>query len=304
MEDQYNAYQLFYVEAILTDSSFPQLNRIKPIFEELTFEGFLEMVERVFETDDHETVQQFLYFLLLFRDMEHIRQYINHDGFPSHRLERLVIFIYGYCTMYDHSTERVIDEVLSFIGDERLIDLALNSDFIAQDKLFLFLILSKFNTEQLNRYISTIKSPEDFVKSFLRLPDNVLSSLVSRNYHLFQYVMMMIDELKLEDIVDMDFFTRYRKDIEHFSRLSDMVRKYKKKVEGQDKPTFLGGRDMGRVAFLVTMVREFPDPDGAIAYFDGEGVFIDEFERKVVKAILTDPILRNSFDNYDNLFSG
>jgi len=60
-------------------------------------------------------------------------------------------------------------------------------------------------------------------------------------------------------------------------------------------------RDMNRISFLVNMVREVPDPVKAVEYFAGEGVFIDEMEKKIVMAVVTDPMMKGLFSRYDSV---
>ena len=292
-------FQLFYTEAIMQDSSFPQINKIKPLFEKITLDEFMELVERVFKEEDYELTQQFLYFLILFRDMEHLQKYINSEKFTLPMLERFIIFTFGYCTIHDHSTERVLDEILFFLNNERLLDLALNSAYINQDKLILFLILSKFDTGMLNRYFLKIKDTSKFIDYFIKLPDEILKSIISRNYHLFQYLMIMMAELDTTRDASAEFITRYNDDIKQFSRLSDILKKYREKSNlEKERDLPFDRRDMNRLSFLVNMVRELPDPVKAVEYFNGEMVFIDEMEKNIVLAVVTDPLLNDIFRNF------
>jgi hypothetical protein len=48
----------------------------------------------------------------------------------------------------------------------------------------------------LNRYFLKIKNTNDFIESFVKLPDDVMKSIISRNYHLFQYIMIMMAEVE------------------------------------------------------------------------------------------------------------
>lgn len=297
-------FQLFYTEAIMQDSSFPQINKIKPVFEKLTLDEFIELVEKVFSEKDYELTQQFLYFLILFRDMKHIQEYINSDKFTLEMLERFIIFTFGYCTIHDHSTERILDEILFFLDDERLLDLALNSSYINHDKLILFLILSKFDINMLNRYFLKIKNTSDFIEHFVKLPEEIMKSIISRNYHLFQYIMIMMAETEGTQNLSAEFMNRYHEDIRQFSRLSDILRKYRENNNlEKEKELPFDKRDMSRLSFLVNMVRELPDPVRAVQYFSGERVFIDEMEKNVVLAIVTDPLLKNIFRNYSVMSS-
>ncbi len=117
--------------------------------------------------------------------MKHIQDYINSERFTLEMLERFIIFTFGYCTIHEHSTERVLDEILFFLTDERLLDLAINSSFINHDKLILFLILSKFDINMLNRYFLKIKNTTDFIENFVKLPDEVMKSIISRTIIFF-----------------------------------------------------------------------------------------------------------------------
>jgi len=295
-----NRYQLFYIEAILNDSSFPLVHKIKPIFDNITLDEFIELVDKVFSAEDYEVTQQFVYFLMLFRDMEHIQRYINSEKFTVDKLERLLIFVFGYCSMYDNSIDRVLDEILFFLDDKRLLDLATNSSFVNNDKLMLFMILTKFNTDMLNTYFSTIKDISVFINFFIKLPDEVLKSIISRNYHLFQYIMLMMGETETDQSLSAEFINKYSLDLKQFGKLSDILKQYRAKTDlDREKDLPFNQRDMQRLSFLVNMVRDLPDPVKAVMYFAGEGVFIDEMEKNVVLAIVTDPMLKNIFKNYD-----
>jgi hypothetical protein len=293
-------YRLFYVEAIMSDSSFPKIHKIKPIFENITEDEFINMVEKTMSSDDPEVVQQFLYFLILFREMKHLQNYINSPRINIQLIEKLVLFTYGYCTVHDYSTERIIDEILFFIDTERLLELVLYSRHIAHDKLLLFFILSKFDVTMLNKYFATIKNIPEFVRYFVTLPEDVLRSMVSRNYRLFQYIMLMMGEADEDMGVSNDFFSKYKDDIEQFSRLNDLIRKYREEIGKKDS---LHERDSTqRISLLVNMIKEMPDPVKAVEYFEGENIFMDDFEKKIVYAIVTDPLLKNIFTHYDTMF--
>jgi len=304
IDKDFNRYQLFYIEAILNDSSFPQINKIRPIFDNITLDDFIDLVDKVFAAEDYEVTQQFVYFLLLFRDMEHIQRYINSEKFTLDKLERLIIFTFGYCTMHDHSIDRVLDEILFFLDNKRLLDLALNSAYINNDKLMLFMILTKFNIEMLNTYFSKIRDVPKFINFFLKLPDEVLRSIISRNYHLFQYIMLMMAEVDTGQELSADFINRYSLDLQQFGKLSDILKQYRAKTDFEkEKDLPFDKRDMQRLSFLVNMVRDLPDPVKAVEYFAGERVFMDEMEKSVVLAVVTDPMLKNIFRNYDMMTS-
>lgn len=297
-DPQLDRFHLFYVEAIMHDSSFPQINKVRPVFENLSLDDFIELMEKSIYSKEYEVTQQFLYFLLLFRNLGNLKDYLNSEKVGVEILEKMVMFVYGHCIMYDHSTEYIIDEVLSFLNNDRLLDLVINSQLISRDKLLLFFILSRFDIDLLNKYFKHIRNVNEFIEYFLKLPEEILRSIISRNYHLFQYIMLMMAEGESEHNVSKEFFEKYRSDIELFSRLSDMVRKIKEEnTNGESfNPEKISG--MPRIPFLVNMIKDLPDTDKAIQYFDTEHVFMNENEKKIVLAIINDPLMKNTLRNY------
>lgn len=110
----------------------------------------------------------------------------------------------------------------------------------------------------------------------------------------------MMAEVETTQKVSAEFMNRYHEDIKQFSRLSDILRKYRENNNlAREKELPFHKRDMSRLSFLVNMVRELPDPVRAVDYFNGERVFIDEMEKNVVLAVVTDPLLKNIFRNYN-----
>jgi hypothetical protein len=299
-EAGFSKFQLFYIEAVMNDSSLPMLNRLRPIFEKMSHEEFITLSEKIFAVDDYELTQQFFYFLILFRDMKHLQDYINAETFPFEALEKFIIFTFGYCGIHDTSTENIMDDILFFINRDRLFELAVNSKYIQSDKLLLFLMLSKFDAPMLNRYFSAIKDVSDVINYFLKLPDDVLRGIISRNYYLFQYILLIMSERESNQIVSSEFFEKYRADIMLFSRLNDMIREYKGSTDFEkERDLPFNQRDMSRISRIVNMVKEMPDPVKVIEYFDGEHVFIDDMEKKIVLSAVTDPMMKNMFSRYN-----
>ncbi|HRZ28284.1 MAG TPA: hypothetical protein P5295_15865 [Spirochaetota bacterium] len=304
MQQTIDKYQQLYMEALMEDSAVPRISTIKPIFENLTEDEFIEIVKKMVDNNDHDLFQQFLYYLLLFRDMKHLQTYINSDKCGIEIIEKLMFFSYGYCTLYNYSTERILDELLYFISNERLLDLVLNSKFVSRDKLLLFFILSKFETPQLNIYFSRIRDVGGFIEYFLQLPEELLRSIISRSYRLFQYIMLMMADEGMTNVKSKDFFMKYKSDIEQFSILSDVIRKYKSKIDVEkEKGVPFSRRDMGRISFLVNKITEQSDPLKAFEYFANENVFIDQEEKEIVRGIISSPVLKNSFRYYDRMFT-
>jgi hypothetical protein len=298
-EAGFNKFQLFYVEAMMNDSSFPILNRVRDIFESMSKEEFFKLTDKAMKSDDYELSQQFFYFLILFREMKHIQEYMNSEEFTIEILERFVIFTFGYFNLHDNSTENIIDEVLFFINRERLFELTLKSKYIQNDKLLLFLLLAKFDVPMLNKYFSQIRDIKGIINYFLKLPEDVLRGIIARNYHLFKYILLLMSETESNQDASSVFFEKYRHDITIFSKLNDMIRKYRETTDYEKERNLpFESRDMSRISQIVNMAKEMPDPVKAVEYFDGEHIFIDDMEKKIVLSAVTDPMMKNLFNKY------
>ncbi|MCL1865090.1 MAG: hypothetical protein FWF73_04690 [Spirochaetes bacterium] len=293
-------FQIFYNEVILNDPIIPPVNKVRSLFADITIEEFILFVDKVFTLEDNELMQHFIYYFILFSDMDHIQKYINSDKFTIDRLEQLILFTVGYCTMHDIPIDRTIDKILFFLDKDKLMELALNSTVINNDKFMLFMILTKFDTDMLNRFFLKIKDVSGFINFFIRLPDDVLRSIISRNYHLFQYIMLMMSEVEALGTLSAEFIKKYSLDLQQFGKLNDILKKYRDNTNIEiDKNLPLQKRDMQRLAFLVNMVRELNDPVQAVEYYSGENVFIDELEKNFVLAVVTDPMLKHIFAKYE-----
>ncbi|MBN2401371.1 MAG: hypothetical protein JXN64_03135, partial [Spirochaetes bacterium] len=253
-------YQLFYTEAIMPSSVIPSINRIKSIFENMSLDEFIELINKIMANNDHETFNIFLYYVMLFRKMKHMQSFINSDKFDIGMLEKLILFTHGYCTIHGYTLERVLDEILYFIDNKRLLELILYSRHISRDKLFLFYILSKFDSEMLDQYFKKLRDTSEFIDYFLKLPEEIMRSIIARNYKIFQYIMLLMAENEYGKIYTQTFFEKYKEDIEQFSKLSDIIRKYKKSINiEEEKKLPFNKRDMARISFIVNKIREMPN---------------------------------------------
>lgn len=298
------SFEADYLRHLFDESSMPPLSHLAPLFEKATKQEFITLIKEMTEKNDRELFDYFLYYLVLFRDMTNIQSYLNDDDVPIEIVERLIMYSHGHCALKGLPVESVLDEVLYFIRPARLLKILLESKHISRDKLFSFFILTKLDRQLLDKYFAQKKEVSAFVLSFMKLPEDVMRSIITRNYRLFQYIMLMIMEEGNVDAKVSSFYDRYRHDIEQLSALSDVIRQYKKEVDlDHEKALPFSQRNMSRIAFLVQKIREMDDPKKAIIYFEGERVFADENEKELLYEIVTNPMFRNTFlSSYGKFF--
>lgn len=290
-------YNLFYSKITNDVNFFPRISELYELFSNINEDDFIELAKAVMASGE-DVSKQFFYFVILFRNMKNIRLFINSDKADFKLTEHLVMFGYSYCVFYDYSLEYVLDNMLSFINDKKLLALILESENIANDKLLLFFILSKFDVDILNKYFATIKDIPALINYFVRLPEKILRSIVSRNYRLFQYIMIMMAEGDHDSMVDANFFNKYRKDIEMFSSLNDLIRAYKQASNPATcAPEMNQPTSSKRITYLVNMLKSTTDVKRAIEYFNSEKIYKNEKEKTIVTAIALDPFLKDIYRN-------
>jgi hypothetical protein len=303
--DTSDKYILLYLDSVTNRETLPELGKLHKLFSSTTQKEFLETIETAMASADRNMFMMLLYFIIIFRDMDIVKNTLNDSATSIEIIEKLVMFALGHCHLQGYTTERILDEILNFVSEEKLLELILNSKHISRDKLLLFFILTKLDNNALNKFFMKQTDLTSFIESFLRLPDEIMRSIINRNYRLFQYLMvMMSEEISLNENLKI-FYSKYKADIEQLSQLGDVIRSYKSKVNlDSEKVMPFNSRDMSRISFLVNKIRSLPEPYKAIEYFDGEGMFADKAEKNIVYEVVTNPVFKNTFHNYDSVFSG
>ncbi|MDA3901068.1 MAG: hypothetical protein PF637_11190 [Spirochaetes bacterium] len=295
-------FKKYLAHAVMEDDELTPIRQIENFFKSLSEEELIALVDKIISTNDHEQFQLFIYYIILFRDNSNIQLFINSPSLNVELLERIVLFTYGYCTLKDYPTELIFDEVLYFIDQQRLLGLLMDGKFINRDKLLLLYVLSKLDSASIKLYFEQKQTILDFISFFIKLPDDMVRSVIMKNYSLFQYIIIMsVEHIRDESVHS--FFVKYQQDMDQISRLNDMLRNYQKKtdLESERKLPF-EQRDMNRISFLVNRIRELPDSMKAIEHFDAEGAFADSVEKQMIKTIVQDPFFISMFKNRQSIF--
>jgi hypothetical protein len=300
---QEQKYIQTYLESVMNQSVLPKFHAIHDLFASMSRDEFLETIETIMRTTDRDSFLMLLYYIIIFRDLEIVQKTFNDPSTPIDLLEKLVMFAIGHCSLQGYSTERVLDEILSFISKEKMLDLIMQSNYVSRDKLLLFFILTKLDNSALDLFFKKQSDITPFIECFLKLPEEVMKSIIARNYRLFQYIMLIMSEKVDTNMNLKKFYAKYQTDIEQLSQLGDVIRSYKSKVDlGSEKDLPFNMRDMNRISFLVNKIRSLPDPHKAIEYFAGEGMFADDSEKQIIVEVISNPVFRNTFQYYDSVF--
>ena len=274
----------------------PSLQNIKSNIEKMTEEQFVIKISNLIISENLDELQSFFYYLILFRDLESVHKGLNSKDIPIEFLEKLFMFTFVHCTMHGYSTENIVDNMLYFLTDSAILRLLQESKFIKNDRLLMFYLLTRLDVDHLNVYFSEQENLIDVVSAYYRLPEDIMKSIIVRNYKLFEYIMMMLLVDSTIHKGAKTFIEKHKKTIEGFSNMSDIIMRYHTEVDLATEGTLpFNDRDMKRISFLVNTLRSMPDREKAIKYFANERVFVDEYECKIVAAMVSDPLLKDTF---------
>ena len=113
-------------------------------------------------------------------------------------------------------------------------------------------------------------------------------------------MVLVVDSTNDEDDEIVMFMDKYKGIIDEFSTMVDIIMKYHSEVDlSTEKNLPFNKRNMKRISFLVNTLRSMPNREKAIEYFAEEQVFVDEYERQVIEAFVSDPLLKDTFHQHN-----
>ena len=123
-----------------------------------------------------------------------------------------------------------------------------------------------------------------------------MTDVIARNRKFFDFIMMKLSSVEELSEEARKFIEKFDKIISELKTMGHIIMKYHTEVDltVEGKRPF-NERDKNRISFLVNTIRSMPDWNKAVDYFAQGGVFVDEQERQIVYALVSDPILKSIF---------
>lgn len=262
----------------------PKVNFIKSIFIVADENDYTNYIEYLINGNYKTEFEQFLYYIILFRDTPEIQKILNSDKIKINLLEHLVMYAYGYTIMKEGSPDKVLDDLLFFLSEDKLLKLCLESSHLSRDFLFVVFILSKLSIRKIDEYFTKTEYAHKIIKTFAILPQSQIHEIIYRNTVLFDYLITLMPS-HLDEHIASDFFNKYSGLITQMHEINNLIRQYK-----SNRETTPERQDLTRIAILVAIMTKY-DSTNLDINFLGDNEFMTSSEDKIIAyEITTNPL--------------
>jgi hypothetical protein len=281
----------FSLERVLESSSMPPLSEVRNVFATATTEDFAEYTVHLVSHNRKRQFEEFLYYMLLFRDDTVLQKLLNDGEIPVAILEYLVLYSYGYALEKQGNPDRIMDDLLYFLSQERLLALVTDSENISRDYLLVLFILTKMETKYIDIYFGDTGRVKRIIRAFAALPDATVYEIIYRNAFLFDFIMSVMPVYADEATVER-YNGRFSAEITRMREINRLVRTYKNREEGWGGPEC---HDIiERMALLVSILERAGSSRLSLDQYKDAGVFASDTEKLLAYEILANPLYRDT----------
>ncbi len=281
----------FGLERVLESSSMPPLLEVRKVFATATPAEFADYTQYLITSNRKRQFEEFLYYILLFRDDILVQKLLNDGEIPVAIIEYLVMYSFGYALEKQGNPDRVMDDLLYFLSQERLLALITDSEHISRDYLFVLFILTKMETKYIDIYFGDTGRVDRIIRAFAALPDATVHEIIYRNAFLFDFIMSVMPVYADETTVEC-YNGRFSTEITRMREINRLVRSYKKREEGWGGPEC---HDiLARLALLVSILERTGSSRLSLDHYRDSGVFASDTEKLLAYEILANPLYRDT----------
>lgn len=263
----------------------PDLKRIREVFHNASDDEYVAFADFLVSGNQTERFKFFMYYILLFRDDQRVQGIINSDRVSVGMLEHLVLYAYGYAVMKKIPPDRVLDDILYFLSEERLLELCVAAEHMSRDFLFVIFILTRLPVAKIDEFFSKSPHTKRIIHSFTVLPDRLIREIIYRNVVLFDFILSVMPVF-LDEKSANDFRNRYDELIEKMRELNNLIMMYK-----TGREVYPNKKELSRIAILVTIMTKYSDINMDI--FNDHTFLTSRRELEIARAVAKDPMFVN-----------
>lgn len=276
-------------------SSEVRVSYLQKMFERLTPEEIPELFEDLKYISDSDLTAQCVYYIVLFRHDNKIREIIHSATVPVELIEYLILSLYAWALKEDKNEYQVISDLLTYFNQEIYMKLLLDTKIISKDKQLVYYIIPKLNRTNLEEYFNTREDISLFLNAFMTLPEEFRTGILAENSDFYGYVSMILassgTSLTIkEDTMDMSH-EKVHKTHHLISEISAHYDMQKEKALPLDK------RNQARLAKIVKLIK-YDSTSDMIDVMKKEGVIIDSEEESLIHEILYNPLFKDLQKKY------
>ncbi len=296
MESNKTNKKLADLEKLYNEKNILQLSAIHSIFLNLEENDFIEYTNHIFKNNNNDQINLFLFFLILFfffffKHIPKVQEILNSQKIPLNLIERLILFSHYFYFKKDEKNI-IKDIIFYFLNQDRLLNLLINSENIANDIVLIFTILIQFDAKHIDDYFNKGKNIKMVVHGFTLLPNELIKDILFHNVILFDYLLSIMPIYITEKAIK-DFSKKYSGEIELARGIDKFANFNIKLVEQKDKKpsqvNFL------RIALLVQIIQKLKSnySEMFLKVMNTDKFLITETEKLLAFEILLNPLFRD-----------
>ncbi|MDA3901255.1 MAG: hypothetical protein PF637_12145 [Spirochaetes bacterium] len=282
---------------LLTKKKGVPINEMKSSLSQLSPEEFNTIVTELLENDGSELFELFNYYLILFKDINKIRELLGSPIISLDVLEKILLISYTRASIQGVNEDQSLDNILIFINQSRYLDLLLNSDIISKDRMLSYYLLTKLDRQGIDTFFNSNPSINDFLNGFIQLPERTIKTILLRNPDLFGYISLFLKTMESKKAES--FIQKFKVEIEAMESTKRIVLEISDHYNlDNEKKLPLSQRNKERLSEIIRKVKSMNNIFNTIYTLEHEGVIIDEIERALIMEIMQNPVFKDILEKF------
>ncbi|MBN2434510.1 MAG: hypothetical protein JXK07_04505 [Spirochaetes bacterium] len=282
---------------LLTEKKGIPINEMKTALSRLTPEEFNTIVITLLDKDGSELFELFNYYLILFKDIDKIKELLGSPLISIDVLEKILLISYTRAKIQGIEEDQALDNILIFINQSRYLELLLHSDIISRDRMLSYYLLTKLDRQGIDTFFNSNPSIKNFLKGFIRLPDRTIKTILLRNPDLFGYISLFLKTMENEKAES--FIKQFRVEIEEMEATKRIVLDLSERFNiHNEKKLPLSERNKERLSEIIRKVKSMNNIFNTVYTLEHEGVIIDSVERTLIMEIMQNPVFKDILEKF------
>lgn len=267
------------------------IHTLMKFFIALDEDDFNYCIAEILKKDEPEVFDQLVYYLTLFREIPQVQTLLGNTNLSIEILEHMILFSYTRATVTAQAPEDALDNVVFFLNQDRYLDLLLKSQILSHDRLVSYYLLTKLDRKHIDIFFNEKENLNTFLDGFLRLPDDIVRSILVKNPDLFGYISLFLQTLHNENAEE--FIRKHEINIHEMDYVKKLISHITSHINVENEAKLpLPARNTNRIAYIIKKIKDQPHIETILLTMLSEGVIIDKEELELVKEIIQNPMFK------------
>lgn len=260
-------------------------------------------ISEILKNDTPEVFDQLVYYLTLFREIPQVQALLGNNNLSIEILEHMILFSYTRANVTQSAPEDALDNVVFFLNQDRYLDLLLKSQILSRDRLVSYYLLTKLDRKHIDIFFNQKEDLNTFLDGFLRLPEDLVRSILVKNPDLFGYISMFLQTLNNANADE--FIRKHEINIHAMDYVKKLISHITSHIDVESESRLpLPGRNLNRIAYIIKKIKDQPHIESILQTMMAEGVIIDKEELELIKEIIQNPMFKTILMRFTYLPDG